>query len=315
MIPKYQTNEDFYSEQEIWPDLSLNAWKETYSYLHMLSQMVGKIRLQLSPHINHWWQVTLYITARGLTTSTIPYVNRLFEIKFDFINHQLIIETNDGATETIPFTTYSVAEMYNTLISRLQSIGINVHIWPVPVEMENPIPFLQNQLPLKYNPTHANNFFRILTQTNRVFQQFRSNFIGKCSPIHFFWGSYDLAFTRFSGRKAPLHPPVPNNELSVVREAYSHEVSSCGFWPGSAGSIQEPVFYSYSYPDPAEYKNFNIQPSQAFYSKEIDEFILPYDVIKNSKNPDQDLLTFLNSTYNAAAITGHLDRTNLERFI
>jgi hypothetical protein len=203
--------------------------------------------------------------------------------------------------------------MYKELMATLQSLDIAIRIWPIPVEVENPVPFLQNQEKLTYNPKHANDFWRILVQATRVFQQFRSNFIGKCSPIHFFWGSFDLALTRFSGRKAPEHAPVPNNKHSVVTEAYSHEVSSCGFWPGGAGPIQEPVFYSYTYPEPLEYNSYPVEPSDAFYSKEMGEFIIPYNSIRKATNPDENLLAFLHSTYDAAAITGHWDRNNLER--
>jgi hypothetical protein len=304
---------DLSSEQEIWPELSLNEWKDTYSYLHMISQIIGKIRLRQMPHINHWWQVTLYITAKGLTTTPIPYGNSAFEIQFDFIEHQLVIYTIDGATKSIPFHTSSVTEMYNKIMTSLKEINIEIQIWPIPVEVEKPLPFLQNRSLLTYNSKYANNFWRILVQTARVFQQFRSNFIGKCSPIHFFWGSFDLALTRFSGRRAPEHPPVPNNKHSVVTEAYSHEVSSCGFWPGGAGPIQEPVFYSYTYPEPQEYKSYPVQPSQAYYNQDMGEFILPYDSIRNATNSDKNLLAFLHSTYDAAAITGHWDRNNLER--
>jgi hypothetical protein len=312
MLSKKLSQGDLSSEEIIWPDLPLAAWKETYSYLHMLTQIVGKIRLKQMPHINHWWQVTLYVTARGLTTSPVPYGNRAFEIQFDFRTHQLFIATTNGLVKSLPLSTNSVACMYNELMTCLQSLDITIQIWPKPVEIENPVPFLQNQLPLTYNPKYANEFWRILVQTNRVFQQFRSDFIGKCSPIHFFWGSFDLALTRFSGRRAPEHPPVPNNKHSVVIEAYSHEVSSCGFWPGGAGPIQEPVFYSYTYPEPQEYKSYPVQPSDAYYNKEMGEFILPYDTIRKAANPDRNLLTFLHSTYDAAANTGHWDRKNLE---
>lgn len=313
MNSNFLSHGDLSSKEVIWPDLPLGAWKETYSYLHMLTQIVGKIRLRQMPHINHWWQVTLYVTARGLTTTPIPYGNRTFEIQLDFIDHHLAINTSDGAVKSIPFSTCSVADIYSELMNCLQTLDITIRIWPVPVEVEKPVPFLQNQLPLTYNPKYANEFWRILVQTTRVFQQFRSNFTGKCSPIHFFWGSFDLALTRFSGRKAPEHPPVPNNKHSVVTEAYSHEVSSCGFWPGGAGPIQEPVFYSYTYPEPQEYKSYPVQPSDAFYNKEMGEFIVPYNFIRKATDPDKNLLAFLHSTYDAAAITGHWDRNNLER--
>lgn len=203
--------------------------------------------------------------------------------------------------------------MYTKIMANLQELNIEIRIWPIPVEVENPLPFLQNISILTYNSKYAHNFWRILVQTSIVFQRFRSNFIGKCSPIHFFWGSFDLALTRFSGRRAPEHPPVPNNKHSVVTEAYSHEVSSCGFWPGGAGPIQEPVFYSYTYPEPKEFKTYPVQPSQAYYNQEMGEFILPYNSVRNATNSDQNLLAFLDSTHDAAAITGHWDRNNLER--
>jgi hypothetical protein len=311
MIEKHSADLQF----NFWPQASFGPyWPDTYHLLHMLSQIAGKIRLKLSPLINHWWNVTLYVNSTGLTTSLVPYYGRMFEIEFDFFNHFLNIKTNEGEIQTIPLTDSSVANYYAQIINKLKALDFQIIIWPVPVEVQNPIPFNEDTKILKYNPDSANIFWRMLVQSTRVFNQFRSGFIGKCSPVHFFWGSFDLALTRFSGRIAPQHPQVPNVSHTVVKEAYSHEVSSCGFWPG--GSFSEPVFYSYAYPEPAEYRHFPVKPSgAAVYSDTMKEFILPYDAVSKSSNPDDSLLQFLNSTYEAAALTGHWDRKSLERTI
>jgi hypothetical protein len=299
---------------EYWPSLPLKDWQDTYATLHMWTQIVGKVRLRQAPHVNHWWQVPFYIDSRGLTTSTIPYGQRTFEVQFDFHGHQLIIHTcGEGeTTRSFPLAARSVAEFYGRFMDLLRSLDLEVRIWPVPVEVENPIPFKQDRTHAAYDPEYASRLWRILAQSDRMFQIFRSGFIGKCSPVHFFWGSFDMALTRFSGRRAPRHPPVPNLAHFVAIEAYSHEVSSCGFWPGG-GPIQEPIYYSYAYPEPEGFKSYLVRPTSAFFSSELGEFILPYDAVRRSKNPDQELLAFLQSTYEAAAETGRWDRANLER--
>lgn len=296
---------------ETWPSLPLERWKDTYATLHMWTQVVGKIRLALAPLINHWWQVTLYVTSRGLTTSPIPYGTRTFQIDFDFLAHELHIDTGEGERRTLPLEPRSVADFYHRTMAALHALGIDVPIWSTPVEIENPIPFERDDRHA-YDPEYAQRFWRILVQTDRVLSAFRAGFLGKASPVHFFWGSFDLAVTRFSGRLAPVHPGAPNVADFVTREAYSHEVSSCGFWPGG-GPIGEPVFYAYAYPEPAGFKDFPVQPAEAFYSPDLREFLLPYEAIRNAKSPDQALLAFLQSTYEAAADLGKWDRVNLER--
>jgi len=302
------------SQRNVWPEsLFGTSCADTYHILHMLTQIAGKIRLKQTPLVNHWWNVTLYVNSTGLTTSLMPYNGRMFEIQFDFLSHSLKISTTYGDTEKIPFTDGSVAGYYNEILNRLRSLDLQIKIWPVPVEVENPISFIDDTKILKYDPYSANLFWRMLVQTTRVFNRFRSGFIGKCSPVHFFWGSFDLALTRFSGRIAPEHPKVPNVSHNVVKEAYSHEVSSCGFWPG--GSFTGPLFYSYAYPEPSEYSHFPVRPSGASYSENMREFILPYNAVSKSSNPDDTLLQFLSSTYEAASITGRWDRKSLERTV
>lgn len=296
----------------IWPSLPLAAWQDTYETLHLWTQIVGKIRMALAPKINHWWHSTLYVTPRGLTTSTIPYGTRTFEIQFDFLDRHLHIETSDGITRRIALVPRSVADFYQDVMGTLQAIGIEVRIWTMPQEVQEPIPFEQDNEHAAYDPEYAERFWRILGQTDRVMKVFRSRFIGKCSPVHFFWGSCDLAVTRFSGRPAPQHPGgIPNMADWVTREAYSHEVSSCGFWPGG-GTVVEPVFYAYAYPAPEGFKDYPIQPKEAFYSLEMQEFILPYEAVRQADNPDELLLSFLQTTYDAAANLGNWDRAALE---
>ena len=296
-----------------WPSLPLAAWQDTYETLQLWTQIVGKIRLALAPKLNHWWHSTLYVTPRGLTTSAIPYGTRTFEISFDFIDHHLQIETSDGTTRTIALFSRSVADFYQEVIGTLGEIGIEVRIWTMPQELQDPIPFEQDDKHAAYDPDYAQRFWHILVQADRVMTAFRSRFIGKSSPVHFFWGSFDLAVTRFSGRRAPEHPGgVPHMADWVTREAYSHEVSSCGFWPGG-GAVVAPVFYAYAYPTPEGFQNYAIQPKEAFYSSEMGEFILPYEAVRQADNPDELLLTFLQSTYDAAADLGNWDREALER--
>ena len=296
----------------IWPSLPLAAWQETYSTLHMWTQVVGKIRLALAPKLNHWWQSTLLVTPRGLTTSSIPYGTRSFQISFNFLDHQLQIETSDGITKRIALAPRSVADFYQNVMFALSEIGIEVRIWTMPQEVAEPILFEQDERHRTYDPEYAQRFWQILVQVDRVMTEFRGRFIGKSSPVHFFWGSFDLAVTRFSGRRAPEHPGgVPNMADWVTREAYSHEVSSCGFWPGG-GSVEEPVFYAYAYPAPEGFQDYRIEPKEAFYSLQMQEFILPYEAVRQADDPDALLLAFLQSTYEAAANLGHWERAALE---
>ena len=282
-----------------WPELPLAEWKDTLATLHMWTQIVGKIRLALTPLENHWWNVPLYVTPRGLTTSAIPYGDRLFQINFDFISHLLLIETTDGSVKTFALRPCSVAEFYKEIMTTLGSLGMPVTIWTTPVEVQDRTPFEEDQKHATYDAEYAQRVWRILVQSDRVLTKFRSRFIGKVSPIHFFWGAFDMAVTRFSGRPAPKHPGVPNCGLFVMQEAYSHEVSSCGFWPGG-GLVDEPAFYAYAYPEPQGFKDYPIQPPKAFYHSGISEFLLPYNVVRTSNSPDEILLSFLQSTYEAA---------------
>ncbi len=296
----------------VWPSLPVSAWQDTYATLHLWTQIVGKIRLALAPPINHWWQVTLYVTSRGLTTSPIPYGTRSFQIDFDFLDHRLITTTGEGAMHSFALAPRSVAEFYQETMAALRSLGIQVSIWPVPVEIPNPIPFDQDDQHAAYDPEYAQRCWRLLTQAARVLTEFRARFIGKDSPVHFFWGSFDLAVTRFSGRLAPVHPGAPKVADFVTREAYSHEVSSCGFWPGGYG-IEEPVFYAYAYPEPEGFKDYPLQPPEAYYDSTFREFMLPYQAVRTASSPDETLLAFLQSTYEAAANLGKWDRKSLER--
>jgi len=292
----------------LWPALPLEEWKDTYATLHMWTQVVGKICLAQTPLINHWWNVPLYVTAHGLTTSTLPYRGRALEIDFNFIDHQLLIQCDDGATETIALAPRSVAEFYRMVMRTLHGLGIEVKIWPVPVEVTDPIPFEEDHKNASYDADYANRFWRILVQCDRLFKQFRSGFVGKCSPVHFFWGSFDLAVTRFSGRRAPERPGADR----ITVEGYSHEVISGGFWPGS-GNIAGPAFYAYAAPEPLEYSRSRVQPSSAFYNPPTKGFILMYDDVRKADDPDQMVLDFLQSTYEAGAELGKWDRRNLER--
>src|SRR5882724_391363 len=279
----------------------------------MWTQIVGKIRLTLSPWVNHSWGVTLYVTARGLTTSPIPYGASIFEIRFDFIDHELRILKSDGAMRVLKLGPQSVAKFYGDLMNALAEMELPVEINMLPNEIENPIPFDQDEEHRSYDPEYANRFWRVLVQADRVFKEFRARFVGKCSPVHYFWGAPDLAVTRFSGRPAPEHPGgVPHLPDRVAREAYSHEVSSCGFWPGG-GPVAYPVFYSYAYPEPSGFVSEPVKPIAAFYSKDLREFILPYDVVHAAESPDETLLDFLQTTYEAAANLANWDRNFLER--
>lgn len=301
------------STDTIWPSLPLAAWQDTYETLRLWTQIIGKIRMGLTPKVNHWWHSTLYVTPRGLTTGSMPYGTRTFEIRFDFLEHQLKIETSDGTSKQIALAPRSVADFYQEVMSTLSAIAIDVRIWTMPQEVADPIPFERDRQHAAYDSEYAQRFWRILVQADRVMTAFRSRFIGKCSPVHFFWGSFDLAVTRFSGRVAPEHPGgIPGMADWVTREAYSHEVSSCGFWPGG-GSVVEPIFYAYAYPAPEGFRDYAIQPQEAFYSSDMQEFILPYEAVRQTEEPDAALLAFLQSTYEAAANLANWDRAALER--
>ena len=295
-----------------WPSLPLAEWRDTYTTLHLWTQVVGKIRLGLAPMTNDWWQVPLYVTSRGLTTSPIPYAARTFAIDFDFIDHHVVIQTSDGANESFPLETLSVADFYGEIMDRLRSLDLEFRIWTRPVEIRDPIPFEQDREHSTYDRDYAERHWRVLVQVNRVFTKFRARFIGKASPVHFFWGAFDLAVSRFSGRPAPRHPGVPNVADRVMREAYSHEVSSCGFWPGGAG-MEQAAFYAYAYPEPPGFAEAPVRPNGAFYSRELGEFLLPYGDVRQADMPDEMLLDFLQSTYEAAAMGAHWDRAALER--
>jgi hypothetical protein len=297
---------------EVWPPLPFAEWKETAATLHMWTQIIGKIRLALSPWTNHSWHVTLYVTSRGLTTSPIPHVPFTFEIAFDFIDHQLHIEKSDGVRRTIELKPRSVAEFYRIVMRALGDLDRAVSINTTPNEIENPIPFDRDEDHRAYDPEYANRFWRVLAQSDRVFKEFRSRFCGKCSPVHFFWGSFDLAVTRFSGRPAPPHPGgIPHLPDAITREAYSQEVSSLGFWPGNAAAPM-PIFYSYAYPEPPGFAEAKIQPEAASYHKQMREFVLPYDAVRSAESPDELLLDFAQSAYDAASVLGKWDRNALE---
>jgi hypothetical protein len=300
------------ADRDPWPELPFPAWRETCETLHLWTQIIGKIRLSQTPWLNHSWHVTLYVTARGLTTLPIPYGERVFQIDFDFIDHVLRIETGEGLQRQIPLQARPVADFYAMVMATLSDLAIEVAVDEIPNELPNPIRFSEDRVHAAYDAEYANRFWRVLLQTDRVFKDFRTSFIGKCSPVHFFWGSFDLAVTRFSGRPAPRHPGgVPNLSDDVTREAYSHEVSSAGFWPGG-GAIDYPAFYSYAYPAPEGFGSASVRPAAAFFSRELGEFILPYDAVRTAEAPDQVLLDFLRSTYEAAADAGRWDRAALE---
>jgi hypothetical protein len=295
-----------------WPELPTAAWRETYDTLHLWTQIVGKIRLARTPWLNHSWHVTLYVTARGLATSPIPDATRTFQIDFDLIDHHLRISASDGARRQFALAGLSVASFHAAVMAALAELGIDVEIDEMPSELPDPIRFSQDTRHASYDPAAVRRFFQILVNVDRVFKQFRTGFLGKASPVHFFWGSFDLAVTRFSGRRAPRHPGgVPNLPDAVACEAYSHEESSAGFWPGS-GAIDYPAFYSYAYPEPAGYRAARVRPEAAFFSEALGEFILPYDSVRTAKHPDQALLEFLQTSYEAAANAAKWDRETLE---
>jgi Family of unknown function (DUF5996) len=293
-----------------WPALPQAAWQDTYATLHMWTQIVGKVRLALSPPLNHWWATTLYVNPRGVTTSSIPYGTRTFEVAFDFLDHTLWIQSSDVARRAMGLYPRSVADFYREFMALLRSLGIDVTINPLPQEVANPIRCDEDEEHAAYDAASAARWWRILLQSERVLQQFRARFIGKCSPVHFFWGAFDLAVTRFSGRRAPERPGADR----ITREAYSHEVSSCGFWPGTVGGpIQEPAYYAYMVPEPAGFAEAVVQPAAAAYQRELGEFILPYEAVRTAADPDATLLAFVQSTYEAGANLAGWDRAALER--
>jgi len=296
----------------VWPSLPFAEWKDTAITLHMWTQIVGKIRLTLTQWTNHSWHVTLYVTSRGLTTSPIPHSVCTFEIQFDFINHQLLVDKSDGARRKLELKPQSVADFYRTLMRTLEDLDLPVTINTMPNEIENPVPLDQDEEHHSYDPEYANRFWRVLVQSDRVFKEFRSRFCGKCSPVHFFWGSFDLAVTRFSGRPAPPHPGgVPHLPDAITREAYSQEVSSLGFWPGNA-AMPTPVFYSYAYPEPPGFAGAKVQPPEVYYESKLREYILPYDAVRTAEKSDEVLLDFAQSAYDAASKLGKWDRDALE---
>jgi Family of unknown function (DUF5996) len=300
------------SHDETWPDLPYDAWKETCATLHLWTQIVGKVRLAFTPWLNHSWHVPLYVTARGLTTSPIPCRDRSFEMAFDFNASVLDIAASDGARKQITLEPRAVAEFYTMVIAALEELRIPVRITDFPCEIAGAIAFSQDRLHRAYDVEYARRFWRVLLQADRLLKRFRTGFIGKSSPVHFFWGSFDLAVTRFSGRRAPPHPGgAPGLSDAVMREAYSHEVSSAGFWPGGGG-IDHAAFYSYAYPEPDGFRASAVQPAGASFNQALGEFLLPYDAVRAAPDPDAALLAFLQSTYDAAAIAGKWDRPALE---
>jgi hypothetical protein len=274
----------------------------------MLSQIVGKVRLKLCPLVNHWWNVPFYITARGMTTSAMPYERRAIEVQFDFIEHKIVIETSDGRVVSMAMEPQSVADFYKKFVATLSELGVSVHIWTMPCEVPNPTPFEQDYVHSAYDSEAAHKFWRILVWVDEIFKEFRAGFQGKASPVHFFWGSFDLAVTRFSGRRAPERPDAD----TITREAYSHEVSSAGFWPGG-GDIKGPAFYSYAAPEPSGFAEQRVAPQAAFYHPQMKEFLLMYDDVRTAASPKDALIEFLQTAYNAAADLGKWDRKSLER--
>jgi hypothetical protein len=295
-------------DQDLLPAMPLAGWKDTLATLHMWTQIVGKVRLKLCPPVNHFWNVTFYLTARGMTTSAMPFQRGTVEVRFDFIGHKLFIETSEGRVVAIALTRQSVAEFYEKFMAALAELGVAVKIWTTPCEIPDPVPFEQDQAHSAYDPESAHKFWRILVWVDQVLKEFRSGFLGKASPVHFFWGSFDLAVTRFSGRRAPERPGAD----AITREAYSHEVSSAGFWPGG-GDIPAPAFYSYAAPEPPGFAQMPIRPQAAYYHPLMKEFLLMYDDVRTADSPKTALMEFLQSTYDAAAETGHWDRKSLER--
>jgi Family of unknown function (DUF5996) len=307
-----QTTEDKATPgfDDLWPTLPQAEWSDSCATLQLWTQIVGKVRLALTPAVNHTWNVTLYPTVRGLTTSLMPHGGRMLQIDFDFIDHLLLLQTSDGGLTTIALRPMTVAAFYAEVMSALDRLGTPVRIWRMPVEVAQAVPFDQDFIHQAYDGEYVQRFWRVLLQTTRVFSVFRAKFTGKVSQIHLFWGALDLACTRFSGRPAPEHPSMAGLADRVTRDAYSHEVSSCGFWPGAPG--MEAMFYSYAYPEPPGYAQSEVAPAEASFSAQFGEFVLPYEAMRHSGDPDAALLEFLQSTYEAAANCGGWDRSGLE---
>ena len=297
---------------ESWPEIRLADWKDTCATLHMWTQIVGKIRLELTPRVNHWWNVPLYVSSRGLTTSIMPYGNRYFEMEFDFLESRLVIRTTDPKTASVALGPRSVADFYHELVSALRTLGIEVHIWKMPVEVADPIPFDQDRVHASYDANYVQRAWRMLLSVDAVFKDFRARFIGKSSPVHFFWGSFDLAVTRFSGRRAPERTDPDPVLRKIMREAYSHEVISAGWWPGG-GEIAEAAFYCYAAPTPSGFAEQAVRPAPARYHSGLGEYLLMYDDVRRAQSPSASLMEFLQSTYEAGAATGKWDRESLER--
>ncbi len=302
------SSSDTTTTSDLWPALPLGAWRDTCETLHMWTQIVGKVRLALCAPVNHWWEVTLYVSARGLTTSAIPCDRGIFEVEFDFLHHNLIIQTSEGAQKVIALAPRSVADFYKEFMAALAELGIRVKIWTMPCEVPNPIAFDRDEQHKSYDPEYVTRFFRILLQLDTIFKEFRGHFIGKSSPVHFFWGSFDLAVTRFSGRRAPPREGAD----SITREAYSHEVISGGFWPGS-GEVKDAAFYAYAVPEPEGFGASRVLPITAFYHPQMHEFLLMYDDVRKSASPNATVREFLQSTYEAGANLAEWDRRELER--
>jgi hypothetical protein len=296
------------SDRDLLPALPFDSWKDTLATLHMWTQVVGKVRLALCPLVNHFWNVTFYLTARGMTTSAMPYGRGTVEVRFDFIDHKLLIDTSEGRMVALALKPQSVAEFYKAFTAALADLGVTVKIWTMPCEIPDPTPFEKDYLHAAYDPVAVHKFWRITAWVDQIFKEFRAGFLGKVSPVHFFWGSFDLAVTRFSGRRAPERPGAD----PITREAYSHEVSSAGFWPGG-GDIKGPAFYSYAAPEPSGFAECKIRPAAAFYHPQLKEFLLMYDDVRTASSPKAVLMEFLQSTYDAAADTGNWDRKALER--
>jgi hypothetical protein len=291
-----------------WPALPLEEWRDTYATLHMYTQVVGKVCLALTPKTNHFWNTAFLVVPRGLTTHLLHHEGSSFSITFNFLDHRLEIQACDGASDSFPLEPRTVADFYRELMSRLRSLGFGVKIWPMPVEVLDPIRFTEDTVHRSYDPAYAHAFWRALVAMKPVFERFRSEFVGKSSPVHFFWGSFDLAVTRFSGRRAPEREGAD----SITKEAYSHEVISCGFWPGG-GAVPEPVFYAYAAPEPDGFRQADIRPEAAYYSSDFKEFMLPYEVVRKSESPESELMAFLESTYEAGATLAGWNRADLER--
>jgi len=296
-------------DQHTWPSLPLAEWQDTHDTLHMWMQIVGKTRLALSPKQNHWWHVPLYVSARGLTTSPMPYGTRAFEVEFDFIGHRLVVKTSDGAIREMALRPQAVADFYREYMALLAGLGISVKMWPVPTEVDHPIPFLEDRTHASYDAEHAERFFRMLLQADRITKRFQGRFLGKTSPVHVFWGAFDLACTRFNGRRTPEHKET---EWWVLREANSHEEISVGFWPGS-GTVAEPAFYAYTRPEPPGIASAAIRPAAAYYSRDLADFILPYEAVRSAPSPDDAVLEFYQSAYDAGATLAGWDRAALDR--